>query len=100
MVNKGGVFMDQIKEWLFKDNEEFNEISVHYYQLQKTTELKGVANDLKNGSIVLCHIDDSILTRVLDFVDGIIYIKNIQKIQINQNIYMFLPQDIHYKSIS
>lgn len=38
-------FMDQIKEWLFKDNEEFNRISVHYYQLQKTTELKGVAND-------------------------------------------------------
>lgn len=37
--------MDQIKEWLFKDNEEFSRISVHYYQLQKTTELKGVAND-------------------------------------------------------
>ena len=94
------IFMDQIKEWLFKETEELNEISVHYYQLYETSKLKEVANDLKNGGIVLCNIDDSILTRALDFIDGIVYIKNIQKIQINQNIYMFLPHGIHYKSIS
>ena len=52
--------MDQIKEWLFKDNEEFNRISVHYYQLQKTTELKGVANDLKNAFIWCLNREEKI----------------------------------------
>ncbi len=36
------------------ENEEFNGISAYYYQLQKTSELKGVVNDLK--MIILFHI--------------------------------------------
>lgn len=95
--------MDRLKKWLFSEievEENFTDMKMRYYQLQNMDKLIDLANDLKHNYMILCYVDENIIVRVLGFIDGIIYIKDIQKIKITQNIYMFLPQNINYKCIS
>ena len=95
--------IDKIKEWLIDPEEvDFHEekFSIVQYEVHNYDLLEDIGKDIKKYNIVICIIDDQYLMRTLDFIGGIGFVLDIQAISLSKNIYLFIPQHIHYKSIS
>ena len=99
--------LEKMKEWLFDENEETNDIRINDIDssgvefikrdINDLNQLTNIGDDFKKQKILLYYFSKDIIIRSLDFISGLCFVLHFQTIKITDDIYLFLPENIIYK---